>query len=198
MIKVGLTGKRFSGKKKILKDFYDIGIPIFDADIVVKFILSYDWNTLGALNKKIGAEYFKSNSELDIPKISKDSKFESILKFIEPNVFKAYKKFNDKNYKSIYTIFKSSVLCEMCWSNKMDYSISVEAPFEIRLMRKSQSKNPTDRSMKLLSTDEYRKANFDWMIANHSHYDTMHQVEKIDQKIIDIFLKNEHLKIKSI
>ena len=41
MIKVGLSGNRYSGKTAISKMFKQIGIPVFDADIVLKFIIGH-------------------------------------------------------------------------------------------------------------------------------------------------------------
>jgi len=41
MIKVGLSGNRYSGKTAVSKMFKQIGIPVFDADIVLKFIIGH-------------------------------------------------------------------------------------------------------------------------------------------------------------
>jgi dephospho-CoA kinase len=43
MIKVGLTGNRFSGKDTVCKLFEQIGVPVFNADVVLKFILNYNY-----------------------------------------------------------------------------------------------------------------------------------------------------------
>ena len=41
-LKVGFTGNRFSGKTRVSKVFKQIGIPIFDADVVLAFIINHD------------------------------------------------------------------------------------------------------------------------------------------------------------
>ena len=40
MIKVGLSGNRYAGKDAVSRLFEQIRVPVFDADIVLKFILN--------------------------------------------------------------------------------------------------------------------------------------------------------------
>ena len=40
MITLGLSGSRYSGKKTTVEVFKRIGIPVFDADLILKFILN--------------------------------------------------------------------------------------------------------------------------------------------------------------
>jgi dephospho-CoA kinase len=42
MIKVGLSGNRYSGKNRIAKIFTQIGVPVFEADVILKFILNHN------------------------------------------------------------------------------------------------------------------------------------------------------------
>ena len=41
MIEIGLTGCRYSGKTSVSKMFKQIGVPVFDADTILKFILNF-------------------------------------------------------------------------------------------------------------------------------------------------------------
>ena len=43
MLKVGLSGNRYAGKDAVSRLFEQIRVPVFDADIVLKFILNYNF-----------------------------------------------------------------------------------------------------------------------------------------------------------
>ena len=43
MIKIGLTGNRYSGKDRVCKIFEQISIPVFQADVVLKFIINHNF-----------------------------------------------------------------------------------------------------------------------------------------------------------
>jgi dephospho-CoA kinase len=67
MIKVGLSG-RYSGKDRTARVFKQIGVPIFEADVILKFILNYNEELIDLIKIKIGSEYF-TKDELDFRKI---------------------------------------------------------------------------------------------------------------------------------
>ena len=62
MIKVGLSGNRYSGKDRVASLFNQIGVPIFNADVILKFILSCNYEVLGKIKEKFGGLRFYINS----------------------------------------------------------------------------------------------------------------------------------------
>lgn len=194
MIKVGLSGTRFSGKNKVADVFSKIGIPVFDADLVIRFILTNEYKVIGSIRDKIGHKYFRFGV-LNIEKVKEDRKFDEVLNIVEPLVFDAYDKFAIKNKESIYTIFNSSILYERGWHDKMYNSISVYAPYIDRVARARKLSNTTfddfikiDRYMNK-EDDEMSKNNFaDHVIHNYNEFDIINQVNKIDQILIDYYL----------
>jgi dephospho-CoA kinase len=48
--------------------FKQIGVPIFEADVILKFILNYNEELIDLIKIKIGSEYF-TKDELDFRKI---------------------------------------------------------------------------------------------------------------------------------
>jgi dephospho-CoA kinase len=193
MIKVGLSGNRYSGKTSICKMFKQIGIPVFDADIVLKFIIGHSLETNKIIKEKIGDHIFK-NGDLDSKCIS-DSDFQEILYYATFELMKAYDNFNEKNKQSIYSIFHSSFLFETNWIDNMDYNINVFCP---KLERMQRCKEMTKMKFSNISymlrneiddLDKNKKSVY--VIHNYSGTDPLTQVNKIDQNIIDIYLKNE-------
>jgi dephospho-CoA kinase len=201
MIKIGLSGNRYSGKTRVTNLFENIGIPIFDADTVLRFILNYNWELLGEIKDELGSEIFQGNY-LNFIKIKNPEVFNNVLKMVEPDIFRAYDKFNKKQ-NSIYTIFHSSILFERGWDKKMDKSISVFAPNTDRIKR---CKSITNMGLIIINDltknemDPLEKNRLsDFIIHNYNDEtsafsDTFNQVCKVDQKIIDNYLFNEATK----
>jgi dephospho-CoA kinase len=195
MIKVGLTGTRFSGKDNAVSYFKKIGIPIFDADTVIKFILNYNWEIVEDIKIKIGNDIFDSNGRLDYNKLVSLGKFSDVISLLEDDLFFAYDRFTEKNSKLVYSIFNCSILFEENWNKKMDYTISVYAPFVERVERAKKylnSKNITKiTSVFSKETSELDKNKLsDYVIHSYGQNNVLSQVRKIDQELINNYLFN--------
>lgn len=204
MIRLGLSGNRYSGKRKVCEAFEKIGVPVFDADVVLKFAMIYNYDILADVRKYIGSDIFIGDS-ININKLDKKT-FDTVLDLFENDLFKAYKRFEDKFDHSIYTVFKSSILFERGWESKMDITANVFAPQTDRIKR---CKDSTGKG--LLIINELAKSEMDVYVKNeksdyviHNYNDdhlsnpSIHvkgsvrkQVDTIDQTIIDEFLYKE-------
>jgi dephospho-CoA kinase len=202
MIKVGLSGNRYSGKTRVSKLFKQISIPVFDADLVLKFILNYNYELQNDIIQLIGYDYFDHLGRLDTNKVKDDGIFDKIIDSVENDLFKAYDTFNKRNKNSIYTIFKSSILFERGWDKKMTYNINVFSTTNDRLERCKSLTNKTISSIYRLAQNEMKDLDKNslskFVIHNYNEVnltigDTLTQVNRIDQKIIDSYLKREIL-----
>jgi dephospho-CoA kinase len=108
---------------------------------------------------------------------------------------KAYDDFNVKNKQSIYSIFHSSFLFETDCCNNMDYNINVFCP---KLERMERCKEVTKMKVSNIAymlrnevDDLDKNKQSAYIIHNYRGTDPLTQVNKIDQNIIDIYLKNE-------
>lgn len=211
MITLGLSGSRYSGKNTVVEIFNRIGVPVFDADLILKFILNHNHELLGEVRKELGSDIF-INHQLDLRGL-KSSTFDKILDIVQDDLFNAYKKFNDKNERkgAIYTIFHSSILFERQWDKKVDLSITVFSPEGDRLKRARYQTNEgllniRDRmktEMDPLEKNEmadYILNNFnDGEVVGHIGLQPgklptlLKQVNQIDQKVIDEYLYKESL-----
>ena len=201
MIKIGLSGNRYSGKTRVTNLFKQIGIPVFDADTILRFILNYNWELLAEIKHELGSEIFQGDY-LNFREIKNPEVFNNVLKLVEPDILRAYDRFNKKQ-NSIYTIFHSSILFERGWDKNMDRSISVFSSHTDRISRCKQL-----TKMGLLAINDLSKTEMDPLEKNRlSDYtihnyndetsafgDTFNQVCKVDQKIIDTYLFNEATK----
>lgn len=199
MVKVGLSGNRYSGKNRVATIFNQIGVPVFEADVIIKFILNHNYELQGEISDRVGRLYFKDGA-LNEEKVKKDGVFSKIVEVIEPELYRAWRNFQDKNYKSIYCIFHSSILFEREWNKAMDSNITVFAPYTDRVDRCKFLSNKSVSSIYSLSKsemDELEKNKLStYIIHNYNndspfYGDALKQVNEIDKKIIDKFLKDK-------
>lgn len=201
MLKVGLSGSRYSGKDRTVKVFKQIGVPVFEVDVILKFILNYNEELIDLIKVKIGGQYF-TKDELDFTKIKNKEVFDKVLKVVEYDLFKTYDTFMKKNDKAIYTIFHSSILFESEWYKKMDKNITVFSPKTDRIKR---CKYKTNNGLMLIndlaktemdSLDKNILA--DYTIHNYndvsiSFGDILKQVDAIDMKIVEDYLYSKNM-----
>lgn len=194
MVYIGLTGNRYSGKDRIARLFKQIHIPVFEADIVLKFALNYNIELLQKLKLEIG-EYYFDNGDLDMIRIKADNMFDYIVKYFENDIFNAYDRFNKKNSNSIYTIFHSSILFEAGWDKKMNQNISVFSPVNSRIERcqflTEYKLSQIYQFIKLEMDDLDKNKLSNYTIHNYELIggrDTLDSVCDVDRKIIDSYL----------
>ena len=194
MIKVGLSGNRYSGTNQICDVFRKLTIPVFEADIVLKFIINHDITVSSDIRSKL--KHLHNNSGYIDPRLIKTKKeAEIVLESAQHELMSAYDKFSEKNKSSIYTIFHSSVLFEKEWHKLMNHNIAVFCPKITRMERcRELTKNKISDIAYLMKTeiddlDKNKMANF--VVHNYDGRNVLDQVHQIDQMVIDSYLKSE-------
>jgi|SaaInlV_165m_DNA_1040744.scaffolds.fasta_scaffold00746_9 dephospho-CoA kinase len=193
MVHIGLTGNRYSGKDRVAKLFKQIHIPVFDADVVLRFAINYNIELLKKLKLSMG-EYYFDNVILNMDRVRCDNKFGEVIDFFKEDIFNAFDRFNKKNSNSVYTIFHSSILFESGWDKKMDQTISVFSPINSRIERcQFLTEYKLSEIHKLIKTeiDELEKNKLStYVIHNYELIgrDTLDSVCDTDQKIINFYL----------
>lgn len=192
MIKVGLSGNRYSGKDEICNIFRKLTIPVFEADIVLKFIINHDTTVSDQIRRELPHVY---NRSLYIePKLTSKADFDKIVDFAQHELMMAYEKFSEKNRTSIYTIFHSSILFERGWQKLMDKSIVVFCPKITRMERcRDLTRNKVSDIAYLMRNEiddleKNRMANF--VVHNYEGRNRVEQIHQIDQMVIDSYLKS--------
>lgn len=131
MIKVGLTGNLMSGIDEISQYYVSSGIPVFEADLIFRFFLYNNSDTIIKIRKEFGNSAFTDN-RLDINKFNSDE-FSRLIKTIEVDLIKAYETWRLQYVDYTFTIFKSRILYEAKWDYLMNYTISVFRPNGLRI-----------------------------------------------------------------
>jgi dephospho-CoA kinase len=197
MIKIGLTGNYFSGMDDVIKIYNKLNIPVYNADLVTKFILNYSELSIRKIRKTFGDVY--DYGLLNLNKFDTNNRFELLLNLINSDLLESYYRFLDKNKDAKYVIFKSSILFENKYNKLMDYNINIFKPCSERyeLVDKITSIDSTTLEFIISNelSEDYKCNNSDFIINNYSEYTSKeiysleNQVLKIDQSLLFNFNK---------
>lgn len=193
MIKIALTGNRFSGKDSVAKEFEKIGVQVFHADPIIKFMLNYRSDIENQIkNEKILGDRVFSSGFLDSNKIKSTDQFDKLIQVIEFDLFSAYNKWLEKYPSHIYTIFHSSILFEREWEQYFDKIINVFCPRDERTSRIRLEMNmPMYAASDLIDSEinEFKKnGKSTYVIHSYRDRDIVKQVCDCDKSIIDNYL----------
>lgn len=192
MLKVGITGGIGSGKSTVCSVFNQFGIPIFEADNVVKDLYNQSQELRNELINNFGPDVY-SGTQVNIDSLRQlfkdSSKREQLNEIVHPFVFEAFEDWANSQ-KAPYVIKEAAILFESGADKTVDITIGVIAPESIRLKRTLQrdnfrSEEDALRIMKTqLSTSELREK-CDYLIENDEQHSLIHQVQKLHQILVD-------------
>lgn len=193
MIKVGLTGNLCSGHMKVSEILETFDVPIFDADICLKFLLNFREDIIRDIKIQLGSEVYNGNN-IDQNKFNTSDKFNRLIDIAEPEMLKLYESWRLVQRDYSYTVFKYSILFERKLEKKMDYVISTFKPRPDRL-----SSISTELGLKLSDAqdiinsemdDLYKNQNATWTIHNYDNLSLLTQAKKIHDNIEAKSIKN--------
>jgi dephospho-CoA kinase len=189
MIKVGLTGNFYSGYNEVGEIFEEKGIPVFDADVVLKFMINYSPKHIEKIKEKFGDDIYKL-CLLDMKRFSTSKKFDDLLDILQLDLMKSYEKWRIRNYNHFYTIFKSSILFERNLDTSMNFTISVFRPkVERRYDLKTHTSMPISTIDDILNgeMDELIKnGKADFVVHNYNNYSLSSNADYVNTQVINI------------
>lgn len=189
MVKVGITGNYFSGYGDIALIFGSKGVPVFDADVVLKFILNYSEDAIAKICSRFPNAY--RDSFLDTKLIDSDEKFDKVLDIVYLDLIKAYDKWRFNHKLAPYTIFKSAIIFERHIDQYTHYNINVYKPKSDRkFLINLETDIPMLKIQDILDKemDELKKnKSANYVINNYDAYQPSidRQVEAIHKKILE-------------
>ena len=111
MLKIGITGGIGSGKSTVCNFFRNLGVPIFNSDIVAKDLVNDDPKVTDEIRKYFGSDMFFSDGTMDRKRMAQlvfnDAKaLERLNSIVHPEVKNKFEEFCKKhhNEKNIYNI----------------------------------------------------------------------------------------------
>ncbi|HWI88808.1 MAG TPA: dephospho-CoA kinase [Sphingomicrobium sp.] len=171
MIKIALTGSIGMGKSTVAAMFERAGVPLFDADAVVRALQGPG----GALVERIGERFpgAVGGGVLDREELAKlvleDSRrLAELENIVHPAVYDARRAFLDKHKDAWILVFDIPLLFETGGEKEFDKIVVVSAPVEVQrarvLRRAGMTKKKLDSILARQMPDEEKRARADFVI----------------------------------
>jgi dephospho-CoA kinase len=171
MIRIGLTGSIGMGKSTVAKMFERAGVPVFDADAVVRALQGPG----GGLVEKIG-EVFPGcvrSGTLDREclgaiVLSDRHKLAALEQIVHPAVRAAREAFVEEHSEAPLLVFEIPLLFETGGEKEVDKVVVVSAPTDVQrarvLQRAAMSASKLDAILARQTPDEEKRARADFVV----------------------------------
>jgi len=186
MKKIGITGGIGSGKTYISKVFTSLGIPVFNADVESKKLMTTSKILMELVKAEFG-EGIYTNHNLNKEKLasivfSDKIKLEKLNSLVHPIVKAEFEKWCAKQ-TSDYVIKEAAILFESKANIGLDAVICVSAPLELRIKRSMERDNSTEKEIKnrienQISQEEKENLS-DYIIVNDEKEMLLSQIIKL-------------------
>jgi dephospho-CoA kinase len=193
MLLIGVTGGIGSGKSTVCNLFRCLEIPVFNADEAGRELLANDSRVIEKVATIFGKQVIL-NGTPDRKKIAEivftnPAKLAELSAIIHPAVRKKFAAWAAEQ-KSPYVIDEAAILFETGIYKKLDYTILVQAPEELRIKRIVQRDGTNEAAikdrMKNQWSEEQKKGLANFVIINDDINPVMPQVMEIHKKLLTL------------
>jgi dephospho-CoA kinase len=171
MIKIALTGSIGMGKSTVAQMFERAGVPLFDADVVVRQLQGPD----GALVQRIGERFPGAilSGTLDREGLARivledPAELAALEAIVHPAVREARQAFIDRHRDAPALLFDIPLLFETGGEAEFDKAIVVSAPAEVQRARVLARPGMSSAKLELILSrqmpDEEKRRRADWVI----------------------------------
>jgi dephospho-CoA kinase len=182
MIKVGLTGNYYSGQNEVAKILNSLNVKVFDADLLLKYLLNYSKEHILRIKSTFGENSY-SIGLLNLNKFDDTKKWNKLIDEVEFDIYTSYEKFRQKHKEDFYTVFKYSYLFERQLNVSMDFNINCFRPKSIRKQDLTLLTPLSDYLIDKILDSEYgefvKNKNADFLIQNYSREGQINLDEKV-------------------
>lgn len=193
-LKIGVTGGIGSGKSIVCNIFSTLGVPVYNADIRAKSLMTNDRRIIESIISNFGEQAYLENKELNRPYLathvfSDENKLKVLNAIVHPVVASDFESWCKSQEVFPYVIKEAALLVETGSYESIDYMVTVIAPERVRIKRVlSRDKHRTETgvqdiiSNQLSDEEKIIKSNF--VIDNSGRELLIPQVLKIHDFLI--------------
>lgn len=194
MLKIGLTGGIGSGKTTVSKIFQNLGVPIFNSDLVARNIVNTNQMAISQIKSVFGDDIYVNN-ELDRKKLApivfNDTlMLDKLNAIVHPIVAQAYAKWCKEHDHYPFTIKEAAILFETGVHHNLDRIIVVYTPKEERIKRimarDNADREDVESRMANQWSDESRNKMADFIIINDQQDQLLPQVMELNELLLNI------------
>lgn len=190
MIRVGITGGIGSGKSTVCRLFEQWGARCYDSDSRAKWLMQNDEELRKELIALFGKEVYRADGELDRARLAAEvfgnsERLAALNGAVHPAVGRDWERWCREREAegAAYTILESAILFDCGFDRKVDRTVTVSAPEELRIERAATRDNAPkeviERRIAAQMSDSEREARAHHTIQNID-IDSLHrQVEEL-------------------
>ena len=194
MIKVGITGGIGSGKTTVCRIFEFFNVPVYYADTRSKELTNTDQDLITAIKKEFGSNIYSSENKLDTKKMSEivfksENALKKLNNIVHPVVRKDFNSWCDFHMHEKFIILESAIIFETGLYKRLDLTITVYAPEEVRIKRIMErdgfSREKILSIMKNQLSDICKMESSDIVILDDESNSIIKQVKQLHKEIND-------------
>lgn len=182
MIRLALTGSIGMGKSTVAKMFERAGVPVFDADAVVRELQSNDPALIAAIGERFPGTVAAGVLDRELLArivLGYPAELEALEAIVHPEVQKARARFLEENSDAPALLFDIPLLFETGGEKAFDKVIVVSAPPEIQRERVLARSGMTDEKLDTILArqmpDEEKRRRADFVIDTGTDLSTTEQ-----------------------
>lgn len=171
MIKIALTGSIGMGKSTVAHMFERAGIPVFDADAIVRRLQSEDPAVIAAIGERFGgtvADGVLDRDALSAEVLGRPTELAALEAIVHPAVHSERTRFLLANQDKPALLFDIPLLFETHGEQAFDKVVVVSAPVEIQRRRVLSRPGMTEAKLasilKRQMPDEEKRARADFVV----------------------------------
>lgn len=175
MLKVGLTGGIGSGKSVVSEIFRTLNIPVYDADLRAKQLITEDAVVKKYLIKEFGEKVYFEDGQLNRIELAaiifnNQQALQIANSIVHPAVKLDYIDWLDHQQYCKYAVIEAAILFESNEFSDLDKTITVYAPDDVRLKRVVKRDNTVENAvlkrMHAQMSEEEKIKRSDFVIIN--------------------------------
>ena len=197
MKKVALTGSMAAGKSTVATMFAELGVPVFDADAVVRKLYASGGAAVEPLRQLVPAVVSPDGGVNRVRLSEEVMKDPELLRKVEevvhPLVDIERKKFLDRARRkgTPYVVLEEPLLMEKGREREYDLVVTVHAPRDVRMARALNRPNMAEEKFSILDArqlpDKEKSDRADFVIETSGTLeDVRRQVRKLHRKILGV------------
>lgn len=200
MLQIGLTGGIGSGKTTVAQLFELLGIPVYYADDRAKHLMQQDKDVRRQITAQFGEEVYDRDGRLNrkflAGQVFEDrEKLVKLNSIVHPAVGRDFVQWCERQSGAAYVIKEAALIFETHGEKRLDRTILVWAPEEMRVQRVVSRDDVTAEAVRARMdnqlTDHEKVPRSDFVLVNDGAHSLVRQVTEVHRLLSAMSTKGE-------
>ena len=188
--RIGITGNIGAGKTTVCRQFEQLGIPVYYADVRAKELMYTNQALSANIRREFGEESYLPDGKLNREHLARvafgdPSALELLNSLVHPAVAEDALRWHRAQTDVPYTLHEAAILLEIGGAAAYDAMVVVSCPLEIRrnrvMARDGIDAEAFSQRTARQWTDERKEAAADYLIVNDGRHLLLPQVLRLDR-----------------